>query len=171
MQKQHGTTAVELILCLAISGILLCQIAPEFRQLQQRTQETQWTNEMLGIIHYARSHTVTSRLNVSLCSGRTMCSQSPDWQEQLLAFTDLNGNGRLDPEDQLIRSVRLPKNAIWRWSAPLNRAHLTYQPDGTTRALNGTLTLCHQGQPLRLIKISLNGRARTQPTETDTGCD
>ncbi len=171
MDKQHGHSAIEIMLCLSISITLLSYAIPQFTQLKQSAQKTQWTNQMLGHIHYARSQAVTSKTQVSLCSGPTNCNLLPLWQEQLLTFTDRNGNGRLDAEDQLIRTLVLPADTHWKWSAPLKKTHLTYQADGTTRALNGTLTLCYRNQPLQQIKISLSGRARTQAPEAGATCN
>lgn len=171
MHKQYGYNAIEIMLCLVISTLLLCSALPQLKQLKQRTQEVQWTNQLLGHIHYARSQAVFSKAHVSLCSGLANCNQQPNWHEQLLAFIDRNGNGRLEAEDQLIRTLALPTDAHWRWSAPLNKTHLTYQADGTTKALNGTFTLCHKGQPLQQIKISISGRARTQPSGANSICN
>ena len=171
MHKQYGYSAIEIMLCLVITTLLLCSALPQFKQLRQRTQEVQWTNQLLGHIHYARSQAVFSKEHVSLCTGLVSCNPLPNWHDQLLTFIDRNGNGRLEAGDQLIRTLALPADAHWKWSAPLNKTHLTYQADGTTRALNGTLTLCYQSQPLQQIKISLSGRARTQAPEASATCD
>lgn len=171
MHKQHGHTVIEIMLCLIIITILLGSALPQFMQLRQKTQETQWTNQLLGHLHYARGQAAIRKIQISLCPGLTSCSQRSNWREQLLAFIDRNGNGRLDAEDQLIRTLILPADAHWRWSAPLSKTHLTYQADGTTRALNGTLTLCLQNQPLQQIKISISGRARTQAPPARTTCN
>lgn len=171
MHKQYGHSAIEIMLCLTIVTLLLYSALPQLKQLKQRTQEIQWTNQLLGHIHYARSQAVISKAQVSLCPGLASCNPLPSWHEQLLTFIDRNGNGRLETGDQLIRTLALPADAHWKWSAPLNKTHLTYQADGTTRALNGTLTLCYRSQPLQQIKISLSGRARTQAPEASATCD
>lgn len=171
MDKQHGHSAIEVMLYLSISMLLLGYALPQFTQLKQSAQKTQWTNQMLGHINYARSQAATSKTQVSLCSGLASCNAVPFWQEQLLTFIDRNGNGRLEAEDQLIRILYLPADAHWKWSAPLKKAHLTYQADGTTRALNGTLTLCYRNQPLQEVKISLSGRARAQAPGAGATCN
>lgn len=171
MHKQQGHSVIEIILCLAIITLLLSSALPQLMQLRQRTQEVQWTNQLLGHIYYARSHAAISKAQVSLCSGLASCNQLSSWREHLLTFIDRNGNGRLEAGDRLLRTLALPADAQWRWSAPLNKTHLTYQADGTTRALNGTLTLCYRDQPLQQIKISLSGRARTQAPEAGTTCE
>lgn len=171
MRKQFGHSTIEIMLCLVISALLLCSALPQFTELRQRTQEVQWTNQLLGHIHYARSQAVFSKTHVSLCPGLSSCNPLSNWHDQLLTFIDRNGNGRLEAGDQLIRTLALPADAHWKWSAPLNKTYLTYQADGTTRALNGTLTLCYQTQPLQQIKISLSGRARTQAPEANATCD
>lgn len=170
MHKQYGHTPIEIMLCLAITTLLLCSVLPQFLPLRERTQEVQWTNQLLGHIHYARSQAATSKLHVSLCAGTTNCNQQPNWHEQLLTFIDKNGNGRFEAGDRLLRNLELPADVHWQWSAPLHRAHLTYQADGTTRALNGTLTLCYRNQPTQQIKISLSGRARAQDPEAGATC-
>ena len=98
MHKQYGHNAIEIMLCLTISSLLLCSALPQLIQLRQATQEAQWTNQLLGHIHYARYQAVTSKTQVSLCSGLSNCNQKPSWHEQLLAFIDRNGNGLLEAE-------------------------------------------------------------------------
>ena len=136
MHKQYGYSAIEIMLCLVISTLLLCSALPQFKQLKQRTQEVQWTNQLLGHIHYARSQAVFSKEHVSLCTGLASCNPLPNWHDQLLTFIDRNGNGRLEAGDHLIRTLALPADAHWKWSAPCTEWHFDAVLSKSTAAAN-----------------------------------
>lgn len=170
MKRMHGQTLVELMVCLLIGGIILTSALPAFTSTLQRSQQTQAVNQLLGALHYARGTAVMSRKTIALCSGNAPCSPEQVWQSQLLIFDDLNKNGQLDNGEALLQQLPLPKGYSWRWSNFRSRSYLQFEADGTTRALNGTLTLCHADDPTRQIVINLTGRARTQAAPGDARC-
>ena len=45
-----------------------------------------------------------------------------------------------------------------------------FEPDGTTRAQNGTFTLCKDGKPLHQVVVSLSGRVRSQLPTSQASC-
>lgn len=170
MKQMRAQTLVELMVCLLIGGIMLTFAIPALTSTQQLSQQTQAANQLLGALHYARSTAVLSRTTVALCSGGTDCSAENIWQSQLLVFGDLNRNGQLDSTEELLQQLSMPKGYSWQWSNFRSRSYLQYEADGTTRALNGTFTLCHEDTPTKQIVINLTGRARTQSPSNDAPC-
>ncbi|MCY1287259.1 Type II transport protein GspH [compost metagenome] len=170
MKTKHGHTLVELMLCLLIGGIVLGLALPSFSALLNSSTQAQLTNQLLGQLHYARGTAVLGKTTVALCAGQDRCSGSSNWQRQLLVFIDQNGNGQLDPAEKLLRQEPLRPDYSWQWSSFRHRSYVLFDSDGTTRALNGTFTLCENGTPLKQIVISVSGRPRTQSPSPDARC-
>ncbi|WP_137818231.1 GspH/FimT family pseudopilin [Pseudomonas sp. 2FG] len=168
MKTMHGQTLVELMACLLIGGIMLSLALPSFSSILQRNQQTQTVNQLLGTLHYARGSAVMSRKTIGICAGDTSCDSEALWQGHLLVFDDLNRNGQLDSGEAQLRQEQLPEGYAWHWSR--SSPYLLLEADGTTRALNGTFTLCRDGAPLQQIVINLTGRVRTRAPVAGARC-
>lgn len=168
MKKMTGFSLVEMMSCCALLMLVACIALPDFGPLLQNNRNSQYTNQMLAVLHYARGAAVFERKIVTLCPGTTHCSHSNLWQEQLLVFDDHNRNGTLDDEERLLQVLPLEEGITWHWSR--QAPYLQFEPDGTTRALNGTLTLCEKNRPQKQIVISLAGRTRTQSPSAVAPC-
>ncbi len=170
MKNLHGHTLAELMICLSIGGTLLGIALPSLTTTLHNARQAEATNLMLGAVYYARSSAALGRQRVSLCSGETQCVRQRTWQNDLLVFTDANNNGQIDPGDTLLRQITTPARASWYWSSFRNLHYLQFDTDGTTRAANGTLTLCLENQPSRQIVINITGRPRTQSPTAKARC-
>lgn len=162
MQKTHGHTLPELMICLLLVSFLASIATPSFSALLLNNQKAQQTNILLGLLHYARNTAVLSKETVTICSGMTQCSQSDVWSGSLLVFIDRNGDGIRDKDEPPLRQASLDDSYSWKWLNFRKRYHLTYERNGTTQALNGTLTLCNAGKARHQVVISLSGRIRSQ---------
>ena len=170
MKTMHAFSLFELLICLSISTIFLCVAIPSFQELIQKNQKTQSVNQLLGVLQFARGSAVFGRSTVGICAGTNSCSDTLTWRSHILVFTDANQNGQLDSDEELLRTDNLPDNLSWHWSNFRDRNFLQFQQDGTTRALNGTLTLCRGEQPLEQIAINITGRLRTKAPPANTQC-
>ena len=168
MNKMTGLSLVETMCCCALLVVATCIALPSFDSLLRNNREAQNTNQMLAALHYARSTAVFERQIVAICSGTTHCDQSQSWQEQLLVFGDRNRNGSLDDGESLLLALQLEDGVSWYWSRQV--PYLQFEPNGTPRALNGTLTLCEKNHPQKQIVISLAGRTRTQSPSAAARC-
>lgn len=168
MKAMQGLTLFELLTCLLIGSILLSIGIPSLKSAMQINQQALLVNQLLGSLNFARGSAVTQRATVSICSGVSNCGKSAIWSNQLLIFYDLNKSGQLDAGEHLLRQEYLPPDYVWKWSR--SRSVLQFEPDGTTRALNGTLALCRAGQPLKKVVINITGRVRTQNTKPSDSC-
>lgn len=167
-RKSYGRTLLELISALTILSILMAAALPTLQSTLQNIERTQTINQMISILHHARSRAVFSRSVVTLCSGATHCSGNQYWQGNLLLFLDHNANGQLDENDELLYQTRVADDFSWHWNRA--RGHIQFEADGTTRALNGTLTLCRNHTPQRQVVIALAGRVRNQAPGRGAGC-
>ncbi|SDT89678.1 type IV fimbrial biogenesis protein FimT [Pseudomonas pohangensis] len=170
MNKVNGYTLLELTVCLGIVAIMLGVAVPNFESALARNKQTEATNLLIGALHYARGSAVYGRTVVSLCTGLSTCTDSQLWDQNILIFTDENKNGKLDNVEILLQQISTPTDLNWQWSNFRSTSYLQYEPDGSTRALNGTFTLCHAGQPLQQVVINLTGRVRTQKPGASARC-
>lgn len=167
---QQAFSLIEALVTLALLSTLASIAIPSLSSTIQGSRQTTQTNQLIGALNYARSKAITNRGMVSLCAGNASCSNSTRWQQQILIFSDANRDGLLNPEDTLLVVVSLAENYSWNWSNFRNQNHMSYKPDGTTHSLNGTFTLCLQGQPTRAVAINTSGRARLATPSTINAC-
>lgn len=168
MTLSKGHSLVDLMFCLLIGSTIASMAAPSLGSLIDNSKATQLTNQLVGLLHYARSEAVFAKRSTAICAGHTHCNHSATWHTQLLVFHDNNHNGQIDAEEEVLRQDTFPPDYSWHWSR--TSPFLIYERDGTTRALNGTFTLCRQGVPLQQVIISLSGRVRTQPPSPAGKC-
>jgi len=170
MKTMHAFSLLELLMCLSISTIILSVATPSLKEVIQDNQKTQTVNQLLGTLQFARGSAIFERSTIGVCAGADACSDTLTWRNNLLVFSDANQNGQRDLDEKLLRTDNLPEDLAWHWSNFRDRNYLQFEQDGTTRALNGTLTLCRSGQPLKQIVINLAGRLRTQAPPANTQC-
>lgn len=170
MKSLHGHTLVELLFCLLIAGILLALATPTFVAIIERSRQAEAINQLLGALNYARTKAMMEHKIVAICAGITACEGHETWQGRILIFEDRNGNGQLDAGDELLRTVTMPEGLVWYWRNFRRQNHMQFQPDGTTRALNGTFTLCRDGAAKSQIVINLPGRARRRSPSENARC-
>lgn len=168
--KDQGFTLVELLITLSVLAVVLAMAIPSFgsaiNSVQQRTQ----INQLMTDLNFARGRAITSRRPVSICAGHENCNGARSWSGQIMLFEDLNGNGKLDAEDTLLRISTVNTSHDWTWRNFRQQRHMTFKPDGTTHSLNGTFILCSQRVALKTIVINVTGRARLGTPTADDRC-
>ena len=94
MKKNSGFTLVELMITLAIVGILLLVGVPSLKTFMQSNQLIASTNELLSALHVARSEAIKLNTRVSICdsSNGTSCGLTGDWSNGWIVFVDAGGN-------------------------------------------------------------------------------
>jgi type IV fimbrial biogenesis protein FimT len=167
-RKIYGRTLIEMMCAIAAAALLLTTALPNLQSLIESNQRIQTNNQMVATLLHARSNAVFTRQIITLCGGQHDCSGAREWRHYLLVFIDKNANGKIDPDDEILHQAEITKNFSWSW----NRAsgYIQFEADGSTRALNGTLTLCNDNVPQSQIVISLSGRTRTESPPKNTSC-
>lgn len=170
MKRSKGHTLAEVSACVAICAITACITLPQLTPMLEKGKQAEAVNLMVGALHYARGAAVLGRARVSLCSGQLSCNSTKRWAGDLLIFSDPNKSGQLENPEFPLKHIQIPPDYSWHWSNYRSATYLQYESDGTTRALNGTLTLCHEGLPVRQVVINSAGRIRTQLPGIATRC-
>ena len=92
MKKDTGFTLTELMITLAIVGILLVVGVPSLKTFMQGNQLIATTNELLSALHVARSEAIKLNTRVSICesSDGETCSKTGSWKNGWIVFVDGN---------------------------------------------------------------------------------
>lgn len=120
MSKSRGFTLLEVLVVIAIVGILVGLAAPSFKSMIQSSTMTSTVNTFLADMRYARSEAirrggrvVMCRSNLpettQACNGTTGATNG--WQSGWIIFHDLNGNGAKDAGEPVLR-VQAPFAAM-----------------------------------------------------------
>ncbi len=169
--KQSGATLLELMIVLAIAGILLAIGIPAFSSLAHTSRLSSFTNELVSSLHLARSEAIKRNSRAVMCKsdGGISCAASGGWHQGWLVFHDANNNAALDASETVIL-IRQALPAGFSMTGNTHVAkYISYAPTGGTKLISGafqvgTLTLCNEsGSPgsARQVIISSTGRPRT----------
>ena len=108
-QKQSGFTLVELMVTVAIAGILLAVGMPSMREYILNGRITAVTNEMVGTLMVARSEAIRQNTTTCVCpitnaaAAVPVCVASGNWETGWMAFSDFDNNCMINGNDVLLR--------------------------------------------------------------------
>ncbi|MBN8772197.1 MAG: GspH/FimT family pseudopilin, partial [Thiobacillus sp.] len=76
--KKRGFTLIELVVTLAVAGILLGIAIPNFQLFVMNNRMASQANDLITALNMARSEAVKRAANVMVCSG-TVCPGAVSW--------------------------------------------------------------------------------------------
>lgn len=100
--KQRGFSIVELMMTLAVAGVLIATAAPSFVNTIRENRLTSQTNEVLGALALARSEGAKrSSVTITLCpsSDGTTCADTTSWENGWIIMVDADADRVLDAAD------------------------------------------------------------------------
>lgn len=164
VMKATGQTLIELLVTLAIAGVLLGVALPSFTAMLANRRSTAAVNQLIGTVHLARNYAITHHATVTLCPGtESACLGRDSWHLGALLFIDRNINGNFDVGESLLRQLPPHEDARVYWRSFGNKPVLRFVPRGYTRWQNGNFLYCpHNGKPrdARMIILNAQGRVR-----------
>lgn len=193
MKKNTGFTLVELMITLAIVGILLVVGVPSLKSFMQSNQLVAASNELVSAIHVARSEAIKQNAAVTVCesSDGKNCATSGDWKNGWIVFVDsdynLKNTGAVcsaADTDCLLRvndgfdNSQLQVNGLD--SSSLSISSITFTSRGLPLAASGSSTLATfsvctlddggSTTASRAVVLSLAGRVRVSDNSAVIKC-
>lgn len=167
--SNKGFTIIELMLVVAVMGIMAMIALPAFNDMVQNNRRVSSVNDFLASMHIARSEAITRGQRVSVCrsnASRTACVGAVgSWRDGWLVFSDLNGDGAINGDDEIL-STGGPLRGNFNMISSEFTSHMTFQPSGRVRASSGDnfgeMLLCEgdAAAATRVIIIERTGRPR-----------
>jgi type IV fimbrial biogenesis protein FimT len=168
MRREAGLTLVELLVTIAVLGVLLGVGVPAFGSLTQDSRLTTATNRLVAALHLTRSEAVRRNGRVTLCNSADglFCATGGGWEQGWIVFVDTGGTGQRAEDDPLLAvGDATADGLVISGNTPVQR-YVSYVGLGSTRRANGslqmgTITVC-AGDAGRQVVISRTGRVRVQ---------
>ncbi len=172
-KAQSGFTVLELMLVVAIAGLLLAVAVPAMGNFIRNGRITAAANDVMAALHFTRSEAIKRRMPVTLCTSADPLNALPvcDVSAFLtgwIAFVDLNQSGQRDA-GEVVLLQREPMNALITARSSLAQFQVTYLLNGFALDPNASqLVLCDargnvptggELSSARGILISVTGRA------------
>lgn len=100
--KQRGFSVVELMVTVAIAGLLMMTAVPSFTTTIKNNRINSQVNEVLGALALARSEAAKrSQATITLCPSTTgtACADSSSWENGWIIMVDVDADAVLDASD------------------------------------------------------------------------
>ncbi len=168
----RGFSLIELLVTLAISGLLVTTALPGMLNLIRDFRATAAINGMIGQVKLARSAALSAHRTVTLCPGKgPRCGAANSWHEGSMLFIDGNRNGRFDGNDRLLRRFpALENNGRITWRSFRNRKYLSINGRGLTAWQNGSFRYCPDNGDARFARQAIiNAQARVRHAQDSDG--
>jgi type IV fimbrial biogenesis protein FimT len=175
--RRRGFSLAELMIVLAVAGVMLSVAAPNLRELVRTQQLKAAVNDLFGAIGLARSQALARNERVRLAP---LDPAGTDWTRGWTVFVDRDGDRQPGAADEIL-AVHGPLaqgvSAHFGFTSPAPPYYIAYNGAGrscadtsSATARWGTLSLFH-GAGTRRIKINMLGRARVCDPARDSSCD
>ena len=169
MRRDHGGyTLYELMLTLALVGILASVSVPAFSSTLARSRQVTEINSLFHAIHLARKESIRRRQVMTVCASADgeSCRADRDWSSGWILFNNADGDSpaEIDRGESVVLAHRVDESI--RITA--NRRSFTLRAT-FRRATNGTLVVCDREarvQPRALV-VSYTGRPRVATERTN----
>lgn len=164
MNSKAGFTLIDLLVVVAIIGIVLGIGLPSFNSILTSSRLTTYSNEMVRALNLARSEAAKQYFMVVLCKSSNVtkaCDSTREWEEGLIVFVDSDNDLVVDAGEEVILTVDALKTGYFYKSSYPN--FISYRPDGRSN-INGDFRICSPNNDyasFRKIVISDTGRIRT----------
>ena len=171
MCRQTGLTLVELLIGVALAGVLAGLAIPAFDGVIQHTKARTVADRFQAELAFARSEAVFRRRQVIICRTRdfTTCIDWGAWSAGAMTFEDRNYDRDLSPGERVLRVQQEKDFNGLHLVGSANRPVIGFRPDGRSAGSNTTMRICAKSlEALRVLVINTGGRTRAAPATPAT---
>ncbi len=163
MRCMRGLTLLELLVAMAIAGALLVVAVPAWSAAVARAHAESARVVLFASLTRAINHATATGVEVVLCPGTSSgCRDTVDWSDGWLAYADLDGDRRRDPDETLLdQRAALEEDVHLRSTA--GRKRIVVHPGGGTSGSNATFTLCDPHARTKAVTLVLANSGRLRP--------
>lgn len=175
MKTQKGFTLVEIMVTIAIAGILGAVAVPSFQGIIAGNRLVTLSNDLIADLAMARSEAARSGGRVTVCasSDGLSCTGGTNWAVGRIVFTDSPTYGAVDGSgataDVILRkSAALP--AGYTLVSSGFTGYIQYLGTGLSNltGTTNTFTLCRSTYKSQVVRVSVTGRAYLDATASST---
>lgn len=123
MRNEHGFTLIELLVGLIVMAMLAVFAMPRLGALVQGNRVDAMVGDAAAEVAFALSEAARRGLPVTVCPAAGVadaCDAGGAWKDDWMIFVDVNGDGRFDAGDKLLR-----RRGGWGHGVSIG-AHATY---------------------------------------------
>lgn len=157
-----GFTLTELMIVLAIAGILAMLGAPAMGGLLARASDRDAEAAIANVLRQARTAAVMRNTRTLVCPSRDgrHCRAGDDWQHGWIVIADADHDGQPDAGIGVIAVAEAMPHGT-RVITSRGRGQIAFQPTGSAGGSNARFTICHaRERDGKSIVIANSGRVR-----------
>ena len=164
MKMTLGFTLIELMVTVAIAGILLALGVPSLNQFTKNSDLINSSNRISMLTAFARSEAIKRNNQVIICrsNNNTSCSSSSRGSA-LIVVNDLNNDSVFGPNDVLLKSIALADGSsdIKLYFKKFSSAMIVFSVSGAPIE-TGTIAICDNRGPnyAKAIVLNMGGQTR-----------
>jgi len=174
-ETSKGFTLVELMVTIAIAGVLVGIAIPSFTSIISNNRLTTSANELVTALNLARSEAVKRGVSVTVrkiddkssTNKNKTAWASANWEQGWDVFTDANDNGEFDTGDDVLLKTYAALSASYTLRGNNFTNFIRFTSSGQSNT-NGSFVICNnsdgnntpEANTSRLIIVNSIGRVR-----------